>query len=245
MASLTDRQQQILFHIVHDYITSATPVASEVLVQRYSLPVSPATIRNEMTELADLGYLAKQHVSSGRVPTTQAYRFFVDRVSANRQKLSPAYAKRVVEALYEAQMEDYRAAVRNMVETLSSLSHALTIGYSPDQEMIYRDGMEYFLEEPEFSTRQALHDATLFTEELHDIFFSEFQNHANEIEGLKIFIGNESPFKIEDRENYSLMIAPMRVGKEKQTAFFTLVGPLRMAYDNNMSLLDYILHNQE
>ncbi len=244
--SLSDRQQKILYHIVHDYITSATPIGSEVLSQRYKLGVSPATIRNEMGELADLGYLAKQHISSGRIPTVQAYRFFVDRISQQPDTRVSVQTKHALEFLHQAQTEDYRTAVRDVVETLSSLAHTFTIGYAPQYDMVWRDGIEYFLEEPEFSTHHALRDATIFTERLHDMFFSQVRNYLGNIEDLQIFIGDENPFQdIEDRENYSMMVAPIKIGKQKYPAYFALVGPLRMAYDNNISLLDYIMHEQD
>ncbi len=75
---LNDRKKKILKAIVEDFIDTNQPVGSKALVENYDLNVSPATIRNEMAELEDMGYLDKPHTSAGRVPSTLGYRFYVD-----------------------------------------------------------------------------------------------------------------------------------------------------------------------
>ena len=65
---IDERKQHILQAVIQDYISSAEPVGSRTLARKYDLGVSPATIRNEMSELEALGYLEKTHTSSGRVP---------------------------------------------------------------------------------------------------------------------------------------------------------------------------------
>jgi heat-inducible transcriptional repressor len=74
------RKQRILQAIVQDYVATAEPVGSQVLVERYSLGVKSATIRNEMAEMSDLGYLVQPHTSAGRVPSDRGYRFYVNRL---------------------------------------------------------------------------------------------------------------------------------------------------------------------
>ena len=74
------RKQKILQAIVQDYVTTAEPVGSHVLVERYSLGVKSATIRNEMAEMSDWGYLRQPHTSAGRVPSDRGYRFYVNRL---------------------------------------------------------------------------------------------------------------------------------------------------------------------
>lgn len=74
------RKQRILHAIVQDYIATAEPVGSQVLVERYSLGVKSATIRNEMAEMSERGYLRQPHTSAGRVPSDLGYRFYVNRL---------------------------------------------------------------------------------------------------------------------------------------------------------------------
>ncbi len=75
---LTPREKMILRYIVQEFIMTANPVGSRYLVKRYNLGLSPATVRNIMADLEDLGYLTHPHTSAGRVPTDKGYRFYVD-----------------------------------------------------------------------------------------------------------------------------------------------------------------------
>ncbi len=77
---LPSRKQMILKAIIENYIDSAEPVGSKALMGAFEKPLSSATIRNEMSELEEMGLLEKQHVSSGRVPSSQAYRLYVDQL---------------------------------------------------------------------------------------------------------------------------------------------------------------------
>lgn len=75
---LNERKKKILQIIIEDYISSAEPVGSRTIARKYDLGLSPATIRNEMSALELLGYLEQPHTSAGRIPSAQAYRFYVD-----------------------------------------------------------------------------------------------------------------------------------------------------------------------
>lgn len=75
---LNDRKITILQAIIHDYIQTAEPVGSRTLSKKYDLGISPATIRNEMSDLEELGFLKQPHTSAGRVPSDKAYRLYVD-----------------------------------------------------------------------------------------------------------------------------------------------------------------------
>src|SRR5512143_383256 len=77
MSELSERQKTLLLLIIRDYIDSAQPVGSKRLVEHYHLDLSPATIRNEMAALTDMGYLRQPHTSAGRVPSEEGYRYFV------------------------------------------------------------------------------------------------------------------------------------------------------------------------
>jgi heat-inducible transcriptional repressor len=80
MDGLTSRQRTILGLVVREYVGSADPVSSRALVENYGLEVSTATVRNELAQLEELGYLTHPHTSAGRVPTHKGYRHFVERL---------------------------------------------------------------------------------------------------------------------------------------------------------------------
>lgn len=75
---LDERAKQILYAVVQSYINKPDPVGSRFIVKKYSLGFSPATVRNIMADLEDLGFLSQPHTSAGRVPTDKGYRFYVD-----------------------------------------------------------------------------------------------------------------------------------------------------------------------
>src|SRR5229473_1088820 len=75
---MENRKQAILRAVVQEFTTSAVPVGSQSLQSRYFVNLSSATIRTELADLADLGYLTQPHTSSGRIPTDSGYRYFVD-----------------------------------------------------------------------------------------------------------------------------------------------------------------------
>ncbi len=78
MGELTPRQQILLKLIVREYVANASPVGSKTLAERYDLGVSTATIRNELADLEEMGYLTHPHTSAGRTPTDLGYRYFVE-----------------------------------------------------------------------------------------------------------------------------------------------------------------------
>lgn len=88
MTTLDERKKKILQLIIEDYISTAEPVGSRNLARKYDLGLSPATIRNEMSDLELLGYLEQPHTSAGRVPSVQAYRLYVDELRDKPVKLT-------------------------------------------------------------------------------------------------------------------------------------------------------------
>ena len=85
MQELTERQKTLLLLIIRDYIDTAQPVGSKRLVELYHLELSPATIRNEMSALTEMGYLRQPHTSAGRVPSEEGYRYFVGQMMQNAE----------------------------------------------------------------------------------------------------------------------------------------------------------------
>lgn len=95
---LTDRKKQILKVVVEDYIRTAEPVGSKAIAGRMGGSLSSATIRNELADLAELGYLEQPHTSAGRVPSPQGYRLYVNELM-ERQKLSLAETEEINQSL--------------------------------------------------------------------------------------------------------------------------------------------------
>lgn len=85
MLGITERQRTILLLLIRDYIETAQPVGSKRLVERFRLDLSPATVRNEMSALTEMGFLRQPHTSAGRVPSEEGYRIFVAQLIQNAE----------------------------------------------------------------------------------------------------------------------------------------------------------------
>lgn len=96
---LTDRKKQILKVVIEDYIQTAEPVGSRVIAQQMGGSISSATIRNELADLVEMGYLEQPHTSAGRVPSPLGYRLYVNELM-ERQRLSVEETEKINQALH-------------------------------------------------------------------------------------------------------------------------------------------------
>ncbi len=126
---LSDREELVLQAVVHSYITSAEPVGSRSIVKRFSLEVSPATVRNVMADLEEAGFLQQLHTSSGRVPTDVGYRYYVDYLM-RIQRVTLTERTRV-EGELVAKLNDADDLLRQTSHLLALLSHQTGIVEAP------------------------------------------------------------------------------------------------------------------
>lgn len=122
--SLDPRKQSILRAVVVEYVFAAEPVGSEQIVQRYGLGVKSATVRNELAEMGELGYLEQPHTSAGRIPSDQGYRFFVDRL-VTQEPLGESTRERVHTATEGG--DNLESLLRDTVRVLSRVTHLLGV----------------------------------------------------------------------------------------------------------------------
>jgi heat-inducible transcriptional repressor len=129
MTDLTERQQTLLGLVVHEYVENAQPVGSEKLVERFTLGVSSATVRNEMAALTDAGYLRQPHTSAGRVPTEEGYRYFVRRLIGETEL--PAEEKRLISHQFHQAHGDVDQWVRLAASVLAQHSSMASLVTPP------------------------------------------------------------------------------------------------------------------
>src|SRR3989344_408427 len=134
--NITERQKTILESLVEGYVQSAHPISSQWLEEEAGFDFSPATIRNELLQLTEKGYLEQPHVSAGRIPTDQGYRFVVDEIIEELEKRKQRF---------EQDITDYFL----LLEQLAQSSSALVLGYVPGSRRIMQEGWERLLREPE------------------------------------------------------------------------------------------------
>ncbi len=134
MPSLTDRQQTLLLLIIRDYIETAQPVGSKRLVARYRLEISPATIRNEMSALTEMGYLRQPHTSAGRVPTEEGYRLFVAQMM-NQAELPESVQQTITHQFYQSRA-DVEQWMTLAASVLAHQSQAVSLVTAPHPERV-------------------------------------------------------------------------------------------------------------
>ena len=134
---LDERNTEILCAIVQSYINNPDPVGSRFITKKYAFSLSPATIRNIMADLEDMGFLRQPHTSAGRVPTDKGYRFYVDYLcSRERQFDNRAFLYEITREL-EAIKNDIDILLSETTKRLSFFSHYLVdapniaVGNSP------------------------------------------------------------------------------------------------------------------
>ena len=115
---LDERKQKILEAIIHNYMESGEPVGSRTVSKYTDLNLSSATIRNEMADLEEMGYILQPHTSAGRIPSDKAYRLYVDTVLGNKEKEvedmkgGPAAGGKAVGGKYELHDDGFQTEVR-------------------------------------------------------------------------------------------------------------------------------------
>lgn len=129
MQPLSDRKQRILQAVVHNYTTTAEPVGSRTVARTYRIGLSSATIRNEMADLEEMGYLEQPHTSAGRIPSDKGYRYYVDHLM-EEASLSSDEAKIVFELMGGEKMLEIEKIILNACRALSSITNhtALIMG---------------------------------------------------------------------------------------------------------------------
>jgi heat-inducible transcriptional repressor len=127
---LTERERKVLEAVVRTYVDTAEPAGSRSVTRRFDLGVSPATVRNTMSDLEEKGYLYHPHTSAGRVPTDQAYRIFVDHL-IRPSRLTAEEQDRLALALDGAGASAVEHLVRRATRALGVLSQELGVAVGP------------------------------------------------------------------------------------------------------------------
>ena len=133
---LIDRKYRILQAIIDDYIMTALPVGSRTISRKYEQKLSSATIRNEMSDLEELGYLDQPHTSAGRVPSWKAYRLYVDQLM-RVASLPPADNQRLRE-IFQSSMDSVEDVLTAATRALSELTDYTGVMIAPSAGRLKR-----------------------------------------------------------------------------------------------------------
>lgn len=126
-----ERDREVLCAIVQSYINNPDPVGSRFITRKYAFSLSPASIRNIMSDLEEMGFLRQPHTSAGRVPTDKGYRFYVDYLCSHEQQYdNRAFFNEITREL-ESIKNDIDVLLSETTKRLSNFSHYLGVALSP------------------------------------------------------------------------------------------------------------------
>ena len=221
---MRERQKQILTAIIEQYAEVAVPVGSSLLAKVFG--VSSATIRAEMAELEQLGFIRQPHTSAGRIPTDKGYRFYVN----NLTETGEAAPERGGERALNARLQDGgmpERAIRNAVDTLVELTHNLGLATIGNQ--LYISGLGNLFGQPEFIGGQQVQQVANLLDNLEP-----WLREAAPNEPLNVFIGSENP--IGKTSGATLIVSRFRSPYSDQS-YIGVLGPTRQSYGRVMRLV--------
>ncbi|MBR5516496.1 MAG: heat-inducible transcription repressor HrcA [Firmicutes bacterium] len=128
---LTERKLRILQAIISDYVKTAEPVGSRTISKKYDLGISPATIRNEMADLEEMGYLTHPHTSAGRVPSDMAYRLYVNALM-EKKELSKEEKHVIAERLH-SNVYEFEKTIEHAATVLSEITNLTSFALTPSK----------------------------------------------------------------------------------------------------------------
>lgn len=230
---LSERQREILKIIVQEYSDTATPVSSNLLQNKYDLSCSSATLRTEMAKLEELGFLIQPHISAGRIPSDKGYRYFIDNLII-KEEADLEYQKKLELELLKLKTKNARLE-RTTAKLLSSMSHCLAISGVIGKKEFFDFGMHNLLEDPELANQDDLSKLIMaldVIDENLDKIIGEIGNNET-----RIFVGKENP--IQEVKNCSMIISPY-TRSDGEKGLLAIIGPRRMQYQKNRSLIDLI-----
>ena len=230
---MNDREREVFRIVVREYLRSAEPVGSALIVSRHQLGVSTATIRNDMAELEERGLLEQPHTSAGRIPTEAGYRYYVDqfvRKATVEEKRRPE-----LEAAVRELERDMESAARKFARTVASITGETAIIRVGSQA--YLTGVANLMDKPEFRVGDLMRSAIRAIDDI-DALARDLEHCAGD--QVAVLIGTENPFG----RSFSSVVTVCAV-PDMGEAVIGILGPTRMDYDTNVAMMQYIRERLE
>jgi len=237
MADLTQRQIKILKCITEEFIETAAPVGSENLERKFSLGISSATIRNEMSALTQLGYLKKSHLSAGRSPTSMGLKYYVRNLMTPKN-LSISEEIGVKEKVWDYRNE-FEKLLKETTRELAARTRSMAIS-TTDQGSIFSYGASNLLEEPEFfnidvtKTLLSLIDNSNYWFDIVNKVSNRTPGTSEEV--IHLLIGED--LGLEHLEPCGFIYQTYEAGPHR--GILGIVGPARCRYQSVIPVVDYL-----
>ncbi len=223
------RQEKLFKNIVEQYINLALPIGSKFLAQKYKLDISPATIRNDMMELEKDGLLYQPHISAGRIPTEEGYRYYINHYIL-RDKEKKSISKKH-KALLDKIKKDYQQTNeellgKQLAKKVAFLADAAAI-VAFAKNNVYYTGIANLFAQPEFVDTNIIRNISLVVDHLDELINGIFDKIGEE--ELEIKVGSHSYFNK----------ACTTIFTKIKGNLFGILGPMRMDYKRNIGLINY------
>jgi len=221
---LTPRQEKILNLIIKQHIKTAEPIGSNFLVEKAGLKVSPATVRNEMLDLDQKGYLIQPHTSAGRVPSEKGYNYYLKKNKSIKPK---SRIKKKIRKQFLEDSKNTREGYKSLSKALSEITQQFVLTALAENDFYYT-GLSFLFSKPEFSNQQFLINISEVIDHLDTQLQVLFRTtKTNQPQAM---IGADNPIDV----NLSLLVLKSSVGP-----LVAILGPMRMRYCRNFGLLEY------
>lgn len=234
-SSLSERQIKILKSVVEEYTNTAEAVSSDAIEKKYSMGVSPATIRSEMARLTDSGYLKQLHTSAGRIPTAMGLKFYIDQLMEERA-LPVTDEVAAKEGVWDCRFDEGKL-LREAVRVLATRTRSLALATTESGD-VYHAGYANILEIPEFYDIDVAHQVLAFLDEqqrIHELFFGRPWGERP----INVLLGEElgMPFF----EPVGVVFSPFHIGK-KTVGTLAVIGSVRFNYPQVIPMVKYMSH---
>ncbi|MDD6308801.1 MAG: hypothetical protein PUB07_05580 [Clostridia bacterium] len=233
---MSERKRLILNAIVSEYINTAEPVGSASIAKKYDAGCSTATIRNEMAELEEWGYLDKPHTSAGRIPSVRGYRFYVNSMAP--YALKEQERRRMQEEFLE-QMRDMENLIVAASDFISRMTNYTVIASDCFEDnplkCVYTGGVGKIFDHPEYKNLERAKRLISFMDKRDSLYrmISGFPENGV----VRITIGDENTD--EDLKDSSVVIANY-YNRDGRCGGLGIIGPTRMHYQKVVASLGMV-----
>jgi len=222
--TMNKRQEELFLNIIHEYTDTAQPVGSRLLVDKFEMGVSPATIRNDMVELEREGLIYQPHTSAGRVPTQDGYKSYINNYLKEKE---PSQKEKTIfeKAINSADKNSENGKIKNIAKVVAEIAGAAVIvGFS--QGNVYYTGVSNLLSQPEFADLGVIYNLSATVDQM-DAIVEKIYNKVGDVE-----------IRVADKNYFSDKCSSIL--SRKGNLLLGIVGPVRMDYGKNLGLINYI-----
>jgi len=220
------RQKELLKNIVEEYVSTVTPVGSKLLVEKFHMDISPATVRNDMAELEDLGLIRQPHTSAGRIPTEDGYKYYVENFVKLEKELDEKDKQEIKIKVNKDNKNNFEEEVKSLAKVIAERSNQGIIVGFPNHD-VYYTGLSNLFSQSEFHDLDLISDMSNVFDHLDEIISDIFDDFSDQAE---IMIGGQEIFPND---------CSMVVTKNKDV-LFGIIGPTRMDYGQNIALVNFV-----